>query len=89
MALTAAPTFAPAPLFSSTARITVALAKAGARLTSMSKVSLTVPPLLSSAVTLTDSVPALAASGVPAKVREEAVNISHPGSAVSSDCVAV
>ena len=62
---------------------------AGAVTTAMSKVSLTVPPLLSSAVTLTDTVPTSAAAGVPEKVRVEAVNVSQAGSAVPSDFVAV
>ena len=54
----------------------------------MSKVSLTEPPLPSSAVTFTVNVPASAACGVPAKVRVTAVNPSQSGSALPSPLVA-
>ena len=89
VAVTAAPTLPPAAVFSATERVTVELANAGARLTLMSKVSLTEPPLPSLAVTFTDSVPASEAVGVPAKVRVESVKPSQVGSAVPSDFVAV
>ena len=56
--------------------------------TSMSKVSLTVA-VPSLAVTLTDSVPRSAVSGVPEKVRVAAVKVSQEGRAESSDLVAV
>ena len=47
--------------------------------TAMSKVSLTVPPAPSSAVTLTESVPTLADCGVPEKVRVPGVKDSQDG----------
>ena len=47
----------------------------------MSKVSLTVPPSPSLAVTFTVTVPAFAAGGVPEKVRVLAVKVSQFGSA--------
>ena len=55
--------------------------------TAMSKVSLTVPPLPSSAVTFTETVPAVV--GVPEKVRVPAVKLSQSGSALPSPLVAV
>ena len=53
----------------------------------MSKVSLTVPPLPSSAVTFTVTVAAVVA--VPEKVRVPAVKVSQEGSVVPSPLVAV
>ena len=69
----------------------IAFATVGALLAAAtrSNVSLTVPPAPSLAVTFTVTVPASAACGVPEKVREEAVKVSHDGSAVSSSLVAV
>ena len=68
----------------------IGFATVGARLTdtTMSKVSLTesAPSL---AVTVTDSVPRSAVCGVPEKVREAAVKVSHEGRAVPSPFVAV
>ena len=58
-------------------------------LTSISKVSLTDPPLSSLAVTFTETVSTSAACGVPQKVRVEAVKVSHEGSAASSAFVAL
>ena len=57
--------------------------------TTMSKVSLTEPPWPSLAVTFTETVPTSAAVGVPENVRVAAAKLSHEGSAVSSDWVAV
>ena len=57
--------------------------------TTMSKVSLTEPPLPSLAVTFTETVPTSAAVGVPENMRVAAAKLSHEGSAVSSDWVAV
>ena len=57
--------------------------------TTMSKVSLTEPPLPSLAVTFTETVPTSAAGGVPENVRVAAAKLSHEGSAESSDWVAV
>ena len=56
--------------------------------TTMSKVSLTDPPLPSLAVTFTAIVPTSAVAGVPAKVRVLSVKASHVGSVVSSAFVA-
>ena len=53
-------------------------------LTTMSNSSLTVPLLVSLAVTFTVTAPASAAAGVPAKVRVLAVKVSHVGSVASS-----
>ena len=58
-------------------------------LTSMLKVSLTVPPLPSFAVTFTATVPTSPACGVPEKAREAAVKPSHVGSAALSGLVAM
>ena len=55
----------------------------------MSNSSLTDPPLLSLAVTFTDTVPTSAACGVPEKVRVSAAKDSHVGSVAPSACVAV
>ena len=55
----------------------------------MSKPSLTVPPLPSLAVTVTETVPASAACGLPENVRVAAVKVSHDGSALPSAAVAV
>ena len=55
----------------------------------MSKSSVTVPPLLSSQVTLTESVPTLALAGVPANSLSTAVKVSQPGSAFPLVSVAV
>ena len=55
----------------------------------MSKVSLTEPPWPSLAVTFTETVPTSAAVGMPENVRVAAAKLSHEGSAVSSDWVAV
>ena len=52
----------------------------------MSKVSLTEPPWPSLAVTFTETVPTF---GMPENVRVAAAKLSHEGSAVSSDWVAV
>ena len=74
---------------------TMASRTAGVRLhtsvaaTLMSKMSDTVPPWLSFAVTLTDSVPASPAAGVPEKVRAVAARVSHAGRSVPSDRAAV
>ena len=87
VAVTAAPTLLPAGVFSATERVTVPLAKDGTLLTTMSKMSLT-DSVPSSAVTFTDSVPPSASAGVPANIREEAVNVSHDGSAAPFDRVA-
>ena len=57
--------------------------------TTMSKISLTVPPLPSSAVTFTDRVPTSPACGVPEKVRVASSKPSQPGSGLSSACVAL
>ena len=57
--------------------------------TTMSKVSLTEPPLPSRAVTFTETVPTSAAVGVPENMRVAAAKLSHEGSAESSDWVAV
>ena len=57
------------------------------RLTTISKVSLTEPPLPSLAVTFTETVSA--AVGVPEKVRVAAVKLSHEGSGVSLASIAV
>ena len=57
--------------------------------TAMSKLSLTVPPLPSLAVTFTVTVPASVVSGVPEKVRVPASKLSQSGSALPSDLVAV
>ena len=57
--------------------------------TTMSKSSVTVPPLLSSQVTLTDRVPTLAFSGVPVNCLSLAAKVSHPGSAFPLVSVAV
>ena len=57
--------------------------------TLMSKASPTDPPSPSLAVTLTDTVPASAACGVPAKVRVLSAKDSQAGSAAPSACVAV
>ena len=61
----------------------------GAALTVMVKVSETEPPLPSVAVTFTDSVPTLAAWGVPLKLRLPSVKLNQVGNALSSPCVAV
>ena len=58
-------------------------------LTTMSKMSLTEPPLPSLAVTFTETVSTSAACGVPENVRVAASKLSHAGSAESSDWVAV
>ena len=60
-----------------------------AALTVMSNSSLTDPPLLSLAVTFTDTVPMSAACGVPEKVRVVAAKDSHVGSAAPSAFVAM
>ena len=57
--------------------------------TTMSKVSLTAPPLPSLAVTFTSTVPTSAAAGVPEKMRVLVAKFSHVGSGVLSDCVAM
>ena len=57
--------------------------------TTISKVSLTEPPLPSLAVTFTETVPTSAACGVPEKVRVPAAKLSHEGRGVLSDSVAV
>ena len=62
---------------------------AAAAATSMSKLSVTVPPLPSSAVIRTVTVPALPDCGVPAKVRLAWVKVSQVGSAEPSPWVAV
>ena len=67
----------------------MAFATVGAAFTARSKLSLTVPPAPSLAVTFTVTVPASAAAGVPEKVREEAVKVSQAGSALPSPLVAV
>ena len=72
--------------FEGTEMITVTPAAAE---TTMSKVSLTEPPLPSLAVTSTETVPTSAACGVPEKVRVPAAKASHVGSAVSSVFIAV
>ncbi len=48
--------------------------------TTMSKVSVTVPPLPSLAITSIDTVPTLAFEGVPLKVRVAALKLNQPGS---------
>ena len=58
-------------------------------LATMSKVSLTDPPLPSLAVTFTETVPTSASCGVPPKVRVVAVKVSHKGSVASSAFVAL
>ena len=57
-------------------------------LITMSKVSLILPPLLSLAVTFTESVATSAAAGVPEKTRVAEAKVSQVGSAESSDCIA-
>ena len=55
----------------------------------ISKSSVTVPPLLSSQVTLTDRVPTFAFSGVPVNCLSLAAKVSQPGSAFPLVSVAV
>ena len=58
-------------------------------LATMSKVSLTDPPLPSLAVTFTETVPTSATCGIPEKVRVVGVKVSHVGSPALSAFVAM
>ena len=79
---------APSPaLDAAEAKLTVGVVAPS--LTTMSNSSEAVPPLPSSAVTLTVSVPASPLAGVPEKVRVPASKLSQDGRGESSPLVAV
>ena len=77
------------PDFAAWSGIAVSTVGGSLAATAMSKLSLTVPPLPSSAVTFTDRVPMSAACGVPEKFWVSAAKVSQSGSAVPSLLVAV